>query len=215
MIIRPDPQGSEGWYAARLGLPTASGFENLITPRTHKPSKSADRYLRRLLAEWMLGRPLDDASSDFMARGNEMEADADRWYQFERGVDTIPVGLCLRDDEKVGASPDRLVGDDGLVELKVPSAEVHMGYLLDPATLVDDYHVQVQGELYVTGRSWADLVSFNPAIPSVLVRCERDEAFLKALAEIVDAFVVRLDAAKARLLGMPGMGAGLQAEVTP
>lgn len=199
-------QGSPEWFAARVGLPTASCFAELITPKTMKPSKSADRYLRRLLAEWQLGRPLDDASSGFMERGKEMEADADRWYQFQRSVDTVPVGLCLRDDRKVGASPDRLVGEDGLVELKVPSAEVHMGYLLLPQTLVDEYHVQVQGELYVTGRAWADLVSYNPEIPSVLVRCERDQVFIAALAEIVDAFVARLEDAKARLRALPGMG---------
>ncbi len=206
MIVHSAPQGSPEWFAARVGLPTASCFAELITPKTMKPSKSADRYLRRLLAEWQLGRPLDDASSGFMERGKEMESSADAWYQFQRNVDTVPLGLCLRDDGKVGASPDRLVGEDGLVELKVPSAEVHMGYLLDPATLVAEYHVQVQGELYVTGRVWADLVSWNPEIPSVLVRCERDQAFIAALGEIVDAFVARLDEAKARLRALPGMG---------
>ncbi len=198
MIALNVRQGSSEWLDARLGLPTASAFHNLITPRTRQPSKSADRYLHRLLAEHQLGRPLDDASSLWMERGNEMEQEAVRLYEFQHDIDTEVVGFVLRDDGRVGCSPDRFVGDNGILEIKVPSAEVHAGYLMG-VSLEDVYRPQVQGMLWVCERQWADLMAYNPEMRPALVRVERDEEFIEALAEIVDSFVVRLDEAKGTL----------------
>ena len=201
MIVLNFPQGSDEWRKARLGIPTASGFGRLITPKTGKPSASAEGYLHELLAEWMLGAPLDDASSQWMERGKEIEAEARLYYQFQRDLDVAQVGFCLRDDGLVGCSPDGLVGEDGLLEIKVPSAAVHMRYMLT-GQLEDDYRPQVQGQLWITERKWLDLLSFNPVLPPVIIRCERDEGFIAALAGIVDPFIVRLEAAKAKLRGM-------------
>ena len=192
-------QGSEEWRLARLGGVTTSQFHRLITPKTRKPSASAGGYLRELVAEWMLGAPLDDGDSLWMQRGSEMETEARAWYEFQNDVDVRQVGFCLRDDGKVGCSPDGLVGEDGLLEIKVPSAAVHVGYMLAPETLADEFRCQVEGQLWVCERQWCDLVSFNPEIPPALIRCERDESFIEALAEIVEAFVVRLEAAKEKL----------------
>lgn len=189
-------QGTDEWLRARLGLPTASNFDRLIT-KTGKPSASADRYLARLCAEWFMGYPLDEMQTPFMERGSALEAEAVAYYEFETDSTTSEVGLCLTDDGKAGASPDRLVGDDGLLEIKCPSPEVHMGYLL--GGLTDEYRVQVQGQLWVTGREWCDLLSFHPTIPRATVRIERDEDFIGALADIVANFAARLDAAKAKL----------------
>ena len=199
MIVIDCLQGSDAWRTARLGIPTASQFGRLITPKTRKPSASADGYLRDLVAEWLLGVPLDDATSQWMERGAEIEAEARSTYSLIRDLAVLQVGFCLRDDGKVGCSPDGLVGEDGGLEIKVPSAAIHTGYLLEPDSLADEYRCQVQGSLYVTGRAWWDLLSFNPVLPPVLVRCDPDKEFIAVLAEIVDNFVARLEAAKAKL----------------
>lgn len=196
MKILTHKQGSPEWIHARLGLPTASNFDRLIT-KTGKPSASADKYLAKLCAEWFLGCPLDDFQSGYMERGTGMEAEAVASYEFENNVDTTECGLCLRDDGKVGASPDRLVGEDGILEIKCPSAETHMGYILNGPP--DEYRPQVQGQLWITGRMWCDLNCYHPTLPPVRVRIERDEEFIADLSKIVEAFVVKLEAAKARL----------------
>lgn len=192
-------QGSPEWLQARLGMPTASEFASIITPKTRKPSASQDKYLAKLCAEWFIGEPIDGYTSVFMERGTQMEPQAADSYAFARDVECSPVGFCTTDDSKIGCSPDRLVGDDGLLEIKCPGAEAHMRYLLSDGEMVADYWCQAQGELYVTGRAWVDLYSFNPVMPEVCVRVEPDEEFQTALHECLMAFVKKLDAAKEKL----------------
>lgn len=204
-------QGSDEWRKARLGLLTASRMDRIITPKTGKPSAQAAGLVNELLAEWLLGAPLDDASSGFMERGTEMEGRARGWYAFERDIDPARVGLCLRDDGRVGCSPDALVGEDGGLELKVPAADTHVGYLLDPSSLVAEYRCQIQGCLYVTGRKWWDACSWHPTIPPVLARSEPEPAFQSALHEAVESFLARLEECRARLVAM-GLSAGKPSE---
>ena len=199
MRILDHKQGTDEWLAARVGLPTASRFSEIVTPKTTKPSSSQDAFIAYLTAEWFLGRPLDDFSSGFTERGTELEAEAAAWYAFQQDADAREVGLCLTDDGKVGASPDRLVNADGLLECKCPGAAKHMANYLDPEAFEADHWCQVQGQLWVTRREWVDLVSFNPKIPNVIVRVKPDPKFQAALSEHVPAFVAKLDAAKERL----------------
>ena len=194
-------QGSIDWLKARLGVPTASCFDQILTAKTLKPSASQAKYRARLMAEWYLGQPLDDAESGFMARGTALEGEAVRWFEFTTGLDATEIGFCLTDDGVAGASPDRLVGDDGLLEIKVPSAETHMGYLLNG---FGDYALQVQGQLWVTGRAFAYQLSYNPSIPSVLKRVERDPTIIAAIAEHVTAFARTLESARCGLRMMKG-----------
>lgn len=182
-------QGSDEWIKARLALPTASNFDRIITAKGLKASAAQDKYLARLAAEWFLGVPIEDASSGFMQRGTAMEAEAVAYYELETGLDTRTVGLCLTDDGIAGASPDRLVGDDGLLEIKCPGAETHMEYLLFGC---DDYVLQVQGQLWVTGRQWCDRLCYHPVIPSVISRLTRDDRVIEAIAREVGAFAARL-----------------------
>ena len=190
-------QGSPEWTNARLGIPTASQFHRIITPKTMKPSSSASGYVHELIAEWVLGFPLDNDGSLLMERGQEMESEAVRWYELERNCDTESIGFCLRDDGQVGCSPDRLVGADGGLEVKCPSPKVHVGYLL--AGVSEEYRCQVQGQLWITGRKWWDLLSYHPDMPPALVRIERDEAFISALSESVDSFLLQLADGKAKM----------------
>jgi hypothetical protein len=191
-------QGSGEWTSLRLGIPTASRFDEIITPKTMKPSSSGEKYAWELLAEQILGYPVEEApKSGFMVRGTVLEQKAVDFYELERDVDTEKVGFVMRDDRRVGCSPDRLVGIDGLLEIKCPSAKVHVGYMLDDEGSL--YHVQTQGQLWLTEREWCDIESHNPELGSIIFRVGRDEKFIKALSSCVDAFLETMDEMKAKL----------------
>lgn len=199
-MIRLDvEQGSAEWLAVRAGIVTASALDKILTPKKREPSKSQHEYLCRLLSERILGAPIEDEIGGFVTRGREMEPEAVAYYEFNRGVDVEVVGFCLRDDRRVGCSPDRFVGADGGLEVKCPAAHTHVGYLLDPSALVEKFAHQVQGNLWITGRKWWDVLSYNPAMPPVVQRVTRDEAYLDAIEPAVADFLVRLDAAHAQL----------------
>ncbi len=188
-------QGTEEWKQARLGIPTASQAARLITPKTLKPSSGRGAYLAELLAEWSLGHPLDAFASEWMERGTAQEPEAINWYAFEHATEVERVGFCL--GEGFGCSPDGLVGEDGGVEIKCPSIQKHVGYwLTDGASLYDDYKAQVQATLWVTGREWWDLISYNPDFPSVVVRIKPDAKFSEAFGPIVAEFAEALEHAK-------------------
>ncbi|MES2524011.1 MAG: lambda exonuclease family protein [Gemmatimonadota bacterium] len=193
-------QGSQAWLDARVGVLTASTFDMVITPKTGKPSAQASKLAYQTLAEEVLGRALEDASSGFMQRGTEMEEEARRWYEFEREVEVARVGLIVRDDGKVGCSPDGLVGEDGGLEIKCPSAAVHLGYLL--GGVADEYRCQLQGSLWVTERDWWDFLSYCPGFPPVLVRIARDEDFIGKLATCVDEVLATIETHRATLRDM-------------
>lgn len=181
-MIRYDcKQGSTEWNRLRAGIPTASDFDKIITPEG-KISRQRDGYLRQLIAE-RLGVSFDSISTAAMDAGRMMEPDAVRWYEFTREVTTEVVGFCTLENGIAGASPDRFVGEDGLLEIKCPLPKTHIGYLLDPkhAGAYPDYKVQVQGQLWVTGRKWCDVVSYSLDLPPLCVRVERDEIFIGLL----------------------------------
>jgi hypothetical protein len=190
-------QGSVQWLHARIGIPTASCFDKIITPKTGKLSASFDGYMHRLIAEQLLGQPLEDASGGFLDRGAVLEQRAVSYYELQREVDTEKVGFVLRDDRRAGASPDRFVGSDGLLEIKVPAAHTHVAYLLDADGI--GYRAQVQGQLWVAEREWSDTLSYHPELPPALIRQARDEPFIKLLAAAVQQFNDAMDEAKAKL----------------
>ena len=194
MIIHECTQGTTEWLQIRSGIPTASNFDKIITPKTGKPSSQAEKYMQRLLAERMMQRPVVEHVSFWMGRGQELEAEACAYYEGVRELDTVRVGFVTNDARTIGASPDRLVGGDGLLEIKVPAEHTHVAYLLTRS--VDaEYAPQVQGQLWVTGRAWLDLLSYSPEMPPALVRVERDEKYIAQLAAAVGAFSEALERA--------------------
>lgn len=197
-MIRHDvEQGGPEWKMLRLGIPTASQFDKILTPGG-KLSASADKYMNTLLAEQLLGVPMDDASSGFMERGNVLEKRALGYYELlHDGVVLEKIGFLTRDDRRVGASPDQLVGKDGLLEIKCPSAPNHVGYMRDAEGI--GYKVQVQGQLWIAEREWSDTLSYNPDLPPALVRQTRDDKFIALLAAAVDQFLEAMDEAKEKL----------------
>lgn len=199
MIYHHVEQRSAAWFYLRVGKPTASEFFRIVTP-TGKVSTQAEDYAHRLLAELMLGRPLDeDVRTEWMARGQDLEDAAVEAYEFETGLTTSLGGFITDDEAQYGCSPDRLVGDDGVVEYKVPAANTHVRYLDDPDSLSQEKRPQVQGLLLVTGRAWCDLMSFHPELPTIIRRVKRDEGYIDKLRVGLAAFCEQLLVMRANL----------------
>ena len=189
-------QGSPQWHAARLGIPTCSRFSDILTPKKLEPSKSQAKYIHRLVAEAVLGEPIDGEVSFAMERGTLLETQAARAYEWELGVQARLVGFVKHETLEVGGSPDRLVGDDGGVEIKAPLPHTHVGYLLDGPDA--DYRLQYQGCIWVTERNWWDFYSHHPSMPDARYRFERDDKVMAAFDEHIPAFLEKLQAAKDR-----------------
>jgi hypothetical protein len=191
-------QGTTAWLKLRAGIPTASCFDMILTPKG-KPSTSAERYLYELLAERILGRPIVKAVTTWMDRGSQTEAEAVAYYESLRDLDTKKIGFVTNDAGSIGASPDRLVGADGLLEIKVPKESTHVGYLLN-GTVGDTYWPQLQGQLWIAERAWVDIMSYSPDMPEAVIRVERDGEYIHKLACAVTAFSSELErlAAEAR-----------------
>lgn len=196
-------QGSPEWFAARKGIPTASNFDKILTPKTQKPSSSIDEYIYELIAESRcLTPPPSEYRSAAMQHGVQYEREARHWYELERGVDVRQVGFCVEHfgpepTGRFGCSPDGLVGEDGGLELKCPTGKVHVKYLL-AGVLPDEHKCQVHGCLAVTGRQWWDYLSYCPGLPPLLVRVTPN-SFTAALMGALKQFGDRYAEALARL----------------
>ena len=191
MIIHDCIQGTTAWLAIRAGIPTASCFDRILTPKG-KVSTQAEKYMHRLLAERMMGHPVIEFSGPWLERGKELESDAAAYYESMREVTCERVGFVTNDAGTIGASPDRLVGEDGLLELKVPAEHTHVAYMITRA--VDaEYYPQVMGQLWVTGRAWLDIMSYHPEMPPAIVRVERDEKYILTLSAAVESFSGELE----------------------
>ena len=192
-------QGSLEWFRARAGIPTASEFDKILTPKTLRPSAQAEQYLHRLLAEWMTGQVFETETRVYaMDRGIELEAEALEFYELTTQEVTSPAGFCLSDEGTYGASPDRFAGADGLLEIKCPLASTHVGYLLR-GEVPSEYLIQLQGQLLVTGRRWVDVLVYYPGLPPLLLRMEPDHEIREALIEALAGFCLRLEDGKRRL----------------
>jgi YqaJ-like viral recombinase domain len=191
VIIHPVTQGSPEWLALRCGIPTASCFDQIVTPKG-KPSSQAERYMHTLLAERIMGHPAQEIVTGWMDRGSRTESEAVAYYEGQRDLDTERIGFLTNNAGTIGASPDRFVGADGLLEIKVPREHTHVGYLLTRS--VDAvYYPQVQGQLWISERTWLDILSYHPEMPPALIRVERDEAYIATLAAAVGAFAEAID----------------------
>jgi len=172
-------QGTQAWLDSRLGCPSGSGFDKLVTS-TGKPSTSAEGYINQLIAEKLIGRSTEVKVTEWMQRGTELEPMARNFYELASGNDVQEVGFCKADNMEAGVSPDGLIGADGSLEIKCPSPAVHVSYLRSNK-LPTKYIQQCQGVLWICEREWLDFVSYNELLPALIVRVFRDQDFIKAL----------------------------------
>lgn len=182
-------QGSDQWHALRLGIPTASNFDKIVTPKKCELSKGAVDYALRLVAEKLLNTSGEATiTNPWLERGKELEPVAVKQYEWQYEVTTIPVGFITTDDGTIGCSPDRLVVSDRKIalEIKCPSPHVHLGYLLNGTD--DDYKPQVMGQCYVAELDHAELYSYHPQMPPACIQNTRDEPYIAKLAEALTRF---------------------------
>ena len=197
MIIMDVDQGSDEWLAARLGIPTASMFKNIITSQG-KPSTRANDYMHKLCAELLLGKQ-EDYKSEAMERGSELESEARTFYEFQSDLEVQQVGIVYLDEEKqVACSPDGFIGDDKGLEIKCPKSHTHVKYLL-AGKVPAEYVPQVQGSMWITERSSWDFLSYYPGIAPLLITVERDDEYIDLMAAEVNKFIEKLTIAKRKL----------------
>jgi len=189
MKIYDFEQMSEEWFKIRCGIPTASNFDKLITSKGES-SKQRQKYLYKLAGESVSGKAEETYQNVVMLRGIEMEEEARNLYTVATDNEVQKVGFCLADGG-YGASPDGLVGDKGNIEIKCPIASTHVEYLL-ANKLPTDYFQQTQGQILVTEREWVDFVSYYPGLKPLIVRVDRDDAFIKKLQIELEVFCQEL-----------------------
>lgn len=182
-------QGSSDWFNLRMGIPTASEFKKIITPKTMKLSSQAYDYAILKLAEIMTGEYQGiQEPTYYMERGKLLENEAIEAYEFTNDVKVQRIGFVTTDDKAFGASPDFLVGENGCGENKCLKAENHLKYLLKYDEIKSDHMPQVQGQLYIAEREWCDWNIYHPTLPRHSVRIYRDEVYIKQLANCLNEF---------------------------
>lgn len=189
-------QNSPEWMEARRGIPTASRFSDVLAKGQGITRR---KYLYTLAGEVLTGECAEHYTNAHMDRGHEMEADARDLYAFDREATPVLVGFMLRG--RAGCSPDSLIGDCGMVEIKTKLPHLQLE-VLERNDLPPEHKAQVQGQLWVSGRDWCDFVSYWPRLPLFVKRVERDEKYIASLAQAVADFVGELDALVAKY-GMP------------
>jgi len=183
-------QGTQEWFKSRAGIPSASNFDKIITSKGES-SKQAEKYMFRLAGERITGMTEETYQNLAMQRGVELESEARSYYELTTGQTVEQVGFCIHEG-RFGCSPDGMIGDDGLIEIKCPQMATHVGYLLN-GKVPTDYFQQTQGQLLVTGRKWLDFISYYPCMKPLVVRIERDDGFLHKLEIKLKVFVKQLD----------------------
>jgi putative phage-type endonuclease len=187
-------QGTDDWLALRRGVITASTIGKLITATGKPASNDTSRtQLLQLLAERITGESEASFYNDDMARGHLLEPLARDLY----ASSYAPVQECgfITADfygATIGYSPDGLVGDKGIIEIKAPRQKTHIKSLLNDE-VPSEYLPQVMTGLAVTGRAWCDFISYAPGLPLFVCRCERDEAFIAQLIAAAEAAEAELE----------------------
>jgi putative phage-type endonuclease len=195
-------QGTPEWHRARAGRVTASRIADLTAKTKTGWGAGRANYKAELVAERLTGTVADSYSNAAMQWGTEKEPDARNAYAFMADVSVGEVGFVIHPRlEMSGASPDGLVGEDGLLEIKCPNTATHIDTLLSDA-VPEKYIKQMQWQMACTGRAWCDFVSYDPRLPADMqlfvkrvmrdADCTLEAAVIEFLAE-VDATVAALN----------------------
>lgn len=190
-------QGTDEWKALRLGKATASRVSDIVAKTKTGFSASRANYMAELVAERLTGTPSEGFISAAMKQGTEKEPLARDAYQFLMNTEVEQTAFVPHPTiDMAGASPDGLVGDEGLVEIKCPYTATHIETLLSK-TVPAKYDTQINWQLACTGRQWCDFVSFDPRLPEQMQlfvkRVHRDDVRIKELETAVAAFLAELD----------------------
>ena len=201
-IIKDIEQGTEEWLNLRMGVATASKFKDVMAGGAGKTRKS---YMYSLAAELITGQREESFSNQYMEWGTETEPQARAMYEFEACCDVEEVAFIkLGSGHAIGCSPDGLVGDAGMVEIKCPKTTTQIETFIS-GKMPTGHKAQVQGQLWVAKREWCDFISFDPRIEGAASyyreRIYRDEDYIKKLEEGCFKFETELTELVAKLKG--------------
>jgi putative phage-type endonuclease len=196
-MIEMMDQGTEEWFTIRIGKVTASRVADVIAKTKTGYSASRDNYMAQLVCERLTGQKGESFTNAAMQHGTETEPLARAAYEALKDVLVDEVGFVPHPTiEMAGASPDGLVGDDGLLEIKCPNTATHIDTLLSQ-TVPGKYNTQMQFQMACTGRQWCDFVSFDNRLPEELqlfvTRVPRDEVFIRLIESEIVQFIAELD----------------------
>ena len=190
-------QGSPEWHQARLGKVTASRISDVAAKIKTGWGASRAKYMGELIAESLTHEPTPSFSNAAMQHGTDTEPQAAAAYAFYTDAELELVGFVDHPKiDQAGCSPDRLIGKDGLVEIKSPQTSTHIDTLLG-GSIPKKYIDQMQWQMACTKRKWCDFVSFDPRMPPetqlFIQRVERDKERIKELEEMVVEFLTEMN----------------------
>lgn len=199
-------QGTPEWHAARLGKVSASRVADVVAKTKTGASASRANYMAELICERLTGEPAARFTNAAMQWGTDTEPQARAAYAFMHDASVVEVGFVPHPTiPDTGASPDGLVGPDGLVEIKCPNTATHLDTILS-GKVPGQYATQMQWQMACTGRTWCDFVSFDPRLPPHLQlwvqRVPRDPARIQELESGVQEFLAELSEKVAKLEAM-------------
>lgn len=197
MIILDVEQGKPEWFAARVGIPSASMFSEIITS-TGGISKSREKLIFQLAGERVTGIREETYTSADMKWGTEHEPEARALFELLTGRDVVEIGMCYPDENRFySCSPDGLVdgidGDEGL-EIKCPKLTTQVSRILTKLnTLPTSYVAQVQGSLAITGKKRWHWLSYYPGLKPIHIIVERNEIWIAKFTKAMNDFITELD----------------------
>jgi putative phage-type endonuclease len=190
-------QGSPEWKLARLGHVSASGISDVMSKIKTGESATRRKYKIKLVAERLTNKPQESFTNAAMEWGVETEPQARMAYEVSRGTFVEKTGFWIHPRIPfVGASPDGLVGDEGLIEIKCPNTTTHLEYIWNNE-VPSEYMKQMQMQMWITGRQWCDFVSFDPRLPEknqlFVIRCDRDDPLISQIENEVLGFLKEIE----------------------
>jgi putative phage-type endonuclease len=197
-------QGTEAWFNIRIGKVTASRVADVLAKTKTGYSTTRDNYMAQLVCERLTGQKGESFTNAAIQHGIETEAYARAAYEARYDVLVDEVGFVSHPTiEMSGASPDGLVGGDGLIEIKCPNTATHIETLLSES-VPNKYYTQMQFQIACTGRKWCDFVSFDNRLPTELQmfvkRVPRDDMYIKLIEDEIVKFLNELDIKIAQLM---------------
>lgn len=190
-------QRTDEWFSARLGKVTGSRVADVMAKTKSGYSASRQNYMAELICQRLTGRQEERFTTAAMQRGTDLEPKARAMYMLETGEIVLETGLVLHPDiPDFGASPDGLVGDDGLIEIKCPNTWTHIE-TLKSGEPKREYFIQMQAQMACTGRQWCDFISYDDRLPDDLAyfqtRINRDDAFIADMLSEIRVFLSDLE----------------------
>ena len=186
-------QGSDEWHRQRLGKATASRIADIVAKTKSGWAASRKNYEAQLIAERLTGDPTESFTNAAMAHGKEYEPDARAAYEFYSGTQVAQISFVDHPSiDMSGASPDGLVNDDGLIEIKCPNTATHIDTLTS-RKVPAKYQTQMQWQMACTGRKWCHFVSYDPRMPEemrlFITKIDRDNKRIAELEREVSEFL--------------------------